>query len=1057
MPKESDGAIRILLVICRPGGRKDVPFRSVASRLIKGLKEDDRKLFQLDVLRPATFGRLGKVLRNARADGRPYHVVHFDGHGMYAETPEAGKITEWLKRLGALMLSGPREGSHGYLLFENGKAKDNAELIDGPTLGNLLVETKVGVLVLNACRSAHADVQTAPKTTASGEEDPHAKIRALGSLAHEVMDAGVAGVVAMLYNVYVVTAADLVANLYGALSHGRTLGEAVTLGRKQLEADPLREIAYERRALQDWCVPVVYEAAPIRLFPLRDDEGESKIELKGIGETAAEEMGLDAGLPRAPDAGFFGRDETLLALDRAFDEHSIVLLHAYAGSGKTATAAEFARWYLLTGGLGGGRVLFTTFERHTPLRSVLSHFGEVFGPTLEQVGVNWSALTDTKEMREIALRVFAQVPVLWIWDNVEPVNGFPTGTKSRWSKEEQQELADFLRDAQETKARFLLTSRRDERKWLGENLPRRIEVPAMPMQERVQLARGLADRHGTRLSEVDDWLTLLKFTQGNPLTITVLVGQALRDGLKSKEDIAGFVEKLRKGEKKFRDEKKEGRSKSLGASLDYGFANAFSEEEQKKLALLHFFQGFVDVDVLKLMGSAKEDWGLAELSGLTREEGIELLDRAAEVGLVTAHGSGFYMIHPALPWFFKELFDEYYPGGGEREAKAFVEAIGELGTYYHSEYGRGKHEVIEALKAEEGNLLYARQLAMEHGWWRRIVSTMQGLRVLYYQTGRRSEWRRLVEEIVPKFVDAETDRPLPGREDEWVLVTEYRVRMAIEERKWVEAERLLRIRIEWNRKLAEATLAKPAEELDGEKQNRIRTLAVSLHELADIQREQGNVECVGAYEEAMELLEQICDQASAASCAFNLGHAYRNLAKLRNLEKAEEWYKRSFELYNEGDRQRRARCVGQLGHVAWERFRDARRAKRPKEELLGYLNEAVSRYHEALKVFPADAVGDLAVTHGQLGGIYGVAGEIEKAMEHNRESIRYEELQGNLYGAGQTRFNVAVDLLERRRFGDALEYAKAALASFESYGDRARAEIEKTKGLIAEIEEEMTK
>ncbi len=52
------GVIRILLVICRPGGRADVPFRSVASRIIKGLSDDARARFQLDVLRPPTFEQL---------------------------------------------------------------------------------------------------------------------------------------------------------------------------------------------------------------------------------------------------------------------------------------------------------------------------------------------------------------------------------------------------------------------------------------------------------------------------------------------------------------------------------------------------------------------------------------------------------------------------------------------------------------------------------------------------------------------------------------------------------------------------------------------------------------------------------------------------------------------------------------------------------------------------------------------------------------------------------------------------------------------------------------
>ena len=64
-----------------------MPFRSVASRLIKGLTDQTRERYRLDVLRPVTFARLAAVLRQAKAAGRPYHVVHFDGHGSYLETP----------------------------------------------------------------------------------------------------------------------------------------------------------------------------------------------------------------------------------------------------------------------------------------------------------------------------------------------------------------------------------------------------------------------------------------------------------------------------------------------------------------------------------------------------------------------------------------------------------------------------------------------------------------------------------------------------------------------------------------------------------------------------------------------------------------------------------------------------------------------------------------------------------------------------------------------------------------------------------------------------------
>ena len=59
------------------------------------------------------------------------------------------------------------------------------------------------------------------------------------------------------------------------------------------------------------------------------------------------------------------------------------------------------------------------------------------------------------------------------------------------------------------------------------------------------------------------------------------------------------VMKLRAGTAKFDDEASEGRTRSLGASLSYGFDHAFTEDERKQLALLHFFQGFVAEGTLK--------------------------------------------------------------------------------------------------------------------------------------------------------------------------------------------------------------------------------------------------------------------------------------------------------------------------------------------------------------------------------------------------------------------------------------------------------------------------
>jgi len=392
-----------------------------------------------------------------------------------------------------------------------------------------------------------------------------------------------------------------------------------------------------------------------------------------------------------------------------------------------------------------------------------------------------------------------------------------------------------------------------------------------------------------------------------------------------------------------------------------------------------------------------------------------------------------------------------------RAARAFVEAMGELGSYYTAQYVGGNRDVIAALTAEEANLLHARQLARANGWWDALIGAMQGLDRLYDHTGRRAEWARLVDEIVPDFVDPASDGPLPGREEQWSLVTDYSVQLARQARQWAEAGRLQRVRVDWNRRRATPALAAPPEALDDAQRNAVRTLAVSLEVLAIILREQGKAECVTPSEEAISLYQRIGDRATEAISAFNLGNAYEEIPAIRDLAQAERWYRRSLELRAERDRLGRSKSLSVLGYVAWERFKEARAARQHEEELLRHLNDAVDFYHQSLDLLPSNAVDDLAVAHNQLGNIYKDAGDLARALQHYRESIRYYEAAGNLYGAARTRFNVAVTLRGAGRLADAREYAHAALRNFQTYGERAAEDIQDAQGLIELIEQEMSK
>jgi tetratricopeptide (TPR) repeat protein len=1105
LPEPAGDRLRVLLVIARPGGRADVPFRSVASRLVRGGADQMRGL-DLDVLRPATFARLSEVLHEAKDAGRPYHVVHFDGHGTYLDLELLGLIPGHNgggRAAGISLDVSPdkyevsvagtaRPGQHGYLLFEDPDSQENQCLVDGPALGRLLADTGVPVLVLNACRSAYSEALGQPADAAGevggpaaggGDPEPsagaqsspaegegvltgdvHARIRAYGSLAAEIADAGVPGVVAMRYNVYVVTAAQFVADLYAHLLAGKSLGHAAAAARRALAVNPVRQIGPVPVSLQDWTVPVIYESAPLVL--LRPPDRAAQLIDVTPTETTMDKDGAAGGVPRPPDAGFFGRDETLLALDRAFDTQPVVLLHAFAGSGKTTTAAEFARWYQATGGLDWaerpewpGAVLWSSFEHHLTADQVIGTAGDFFAPLLDGSGIAWAAVTDPAHRRDIVLQVLAQVPVLWVWDNVEPVTGFPTGTRSDWAQAEQDSLLALLRDlAQQTRCRVLVTSRRDERAWLG-NLPTRVRLPAMPLRESLQLAAELAKRHG-HTAEGVDWRPLLRYAAGNPLTITVVVGQALRENLTTTEQVEGFVARLRAGEAQLEagEDAALGRTRSLAASLSYGFVRAFTDAERSRLAVLYLFRNVADVDALCYMGNPDvtgED-AVPELAGLDREAGIELLDRAAGIGLLSSLGGGYYQIHPALPWYFTTMYAATYGQASDPAARrtvgAYTQAIAELGRYYFNEGESGRApQVIPTLQVEEANLRHALDLARARGLWAAEIGCLQGLNVLYPRTGRDSEWARLVAAITPDFTDPATDGPLPGREQQWSMVTSYRVRLARKARDWPAATTLLNAVIAWDRSRSAEALELPATSLTALQRSWIRDFIVDLSDLGNLLLMQEDPGCLPHFQEAFTLARRIGDHPLEAQAAGSLGNAYM-LEGLRDLDQSEQWLRQSLSLRPDSDRIGRSNCHSQLGSVALERFDDARAAGDTEPVLLDYLNAALRDYQRALDLDHPDDHENRGIDEHQLGNVYSRAGDTAQARRHYEQAIRHHEARGDIFSAGQARYGIAFLFVQEGQLNEAVLYARAALDNYEQAGPGAASDANNVRQLIAGLE-----
>jgi tetratricopeptide (TPR) repeat protein len=1042
------GPLRVLLVICRPGGDADVPFRSVSRRLV-----EFGGALRLDVLRPPTFEGLTRTLRAAKEMGTPYHLLHFDGHGTYlgeyGAPAGAGALTSLLAEIQAERTGAPAgllPGAHGYLLFEDPASRGNQELVDGATLGRLLTETGVPVLVLNACRSAHTDPISGPATVAA-ERDAHQRVIGYGSLAQEALNAGVAGVVAMRYNVYVPTAAHFIAELYQGLLAGQSLGTSVSLARRKLADEPLRRLGSGAPPVPDWLVPVVYEAAPIVLAegPARPADGAGVL--------------IDPAVPDEPYTGFIGQEDTLLALDRAFDTASVVLLTGWAGAGKTATAAEFARWYARTGPVEA--VLFSSFSGYRPLPRLFDQLADLL-----QLPVQ--AAESEAARRERALSVLARVPVLWIWDDVAPVAGFPAGTESAWSPAEQAELASFVHElARNTRCKVLLTSRRDEQRWLG-YVARGVPVRRLRTADAVELARAVA-AHRDPLPAAREWPPLVEVAMGNPLVITAIVWQAILGGWLTGPQLAEFGSRLRTGTLPLATSTGTGaglddRAISLTASLDYGFAGAFTEPERARLALLTLFADSVHVAVLCLMGEPEVAApAVPQVTGLRRDAATALLDRAAEAGMLIAAGDGWYVLHPAVPCYLRPLFEHCYgpmdSGAAATAVHAWTAAMSGMSGAYSVQHGAGHAGMISMLRAAEANLLRARQLAREHGWWDLAVTCMDGLNVLYNGTGRDADWRRLVAELAPDLADPVTGAPLRGYEQQWETMNGHRARIAAKAHDWPAAERLQQASVDFDRERAAAALAKlatVAPALDDRQRNSIRSLGTSLANLGEIVRMQDQPSCAGHYLEAASLFRLIHARREEASVAGSLAAAYEKIAGLRDLDSAQRWAELALDLHEPDDADGRARVLVQLGSAAHQRYLDGGRDAAQAEQRTRHVIAAARFFQEALSLFRPDAVDERAVVHQELGSIFGAAMEHGLAIEHYQQALALREQQGNRLSAALIRYNMALALQRARRREDALAYARAALraldAASDAAGDGAAGDAERARQLIAQLE-----
>ena len=617
-PQQLSLPLNVLLIVSRPHDIGFIDPRNSIAPLLDALDALPEGQAEIEFCDPPTLARLEEIVSKARKANRPFHIVHFDGHGTYL-----------------------RHTGIGALAFE----KDDAttRLVTGRDLGDLLARLDVPLVILEACRTA--DLSDKP---------------VYGSVAPALLESGVGSVIAFSHSVHVKAARLLVERFYKELADGLTIGQALEEARARLRAEPARWLHLGPNAesvdLQDWFIPQLYQVGQDPAL-VKQQDGSAKIEAvhdeKREQNEASDEQALH-GFPPPPMYRFHGRAMELLEMERAFRRYTAVLLSGMGGMGKTSLAREGAAWWLRKNLFEA--TIFCSFEQKAGSERVV----QLIGQALE--GNDFSNHS-AEEQWDRAVKLFRSRRVLLVWDNFEstlPIyqQGEASGVQSIEDAQAGQGVESILSFGSDARAQLLelyrdLTSGTPKGRLLvtcrpaDTGLPgiKEIELSGLARPDSLHLLSAVLDlksisttRPGYNREAIDDLLTALN---DHPLSIE-LVAPHLKT-LSPGQIRAEFSHLL----ERFADDKAfEARNRSLLASLEFS-KKRLSEAAQKALPYLAWFErGTFEDNILDFTGLKPEAWDgiraeLVATALVNIEEDIQINKRP------------YVRFHPTLPYAAK--------------------------------------------------------------------------------------------------------------------------------------------------------------------------------------------------------------------------------------------------------------------------------------------------------------------------------------------------------------------------------------------------------------------
>jgi tetratricopeptide (TPR) repeat protein len=986
-----DPPIRILLVSARPeddhAGYLD--HRASALPLVEAT-ESLGELVSLKVLDVSTLPALKDELKRAVDDKKPYHVVHFDGHGVYDKR----------LGLGALCFEDPEDS--------NKLEKRKSKMVSADEFAGIMKDYGIPLVFLDACQSAMTD------------ESPNA------SVAGRLLEEGVASVVAMGYSVLVETSKRFVKAFYTELSKGSRVGSAMLAGQKALQADSYRGkiMGAGKLNLQDWFVPVLYqEEHDPQMFRILPSEAYRELLKK-------RRMISFGQLPEPPEHTFVGRSREMLKIERLLLTKQYAVVKGQGGSGKTAIAIELARWLIRSSRFERG--CFVCMETYVDTRGLVDSIGKQLLPEGEKWSVTgFDSISEALQPIKRALREHKTIVVI---DNMESILPDANG-KVPLEAVPVDELFAVCKELLESETTRIVFTSRESLTNPYDDKRHEVILGSLARDEAIELVSKVMEREGWTPKEDDPGKTpqeiidLVESANCHARALVLIAREVGRQGVTATTE--NFIKIMAELHKKNPDD----RENSLYASVELSLRRLPTDVREQIKALGVFHGGF-HVGILAMM------------LDITQEESQKMAVALIEVGL------GQYMVYdhihldPALPSYL--LMDMSEDEQESLRAK-WAEGMRALTNFLYQQQFKDAQISANLTILEMPNLLAMLGYVQDKYTPEDVVNLAQGVERLIANLGKAQALAYAVEvrersaeklgvwsRVSFNAESAKIDRLLESGD----------VRSAYE-----SAERLLKrclaesenayagadydiamAHFSFGRVLKMIGSVEGAIPLLEEAERRFQALAdagntgaegmasTSISERAECLTRLGRLdESAEAYNEAIEIDEKLGDKRGVAVDKGNLG-TVRGLQK--RYDEAHGAYNEAIDIFESlGE----PTTVAIFWHQKGNRYKEA-----------GQYEQAEEAYRKSLgiKVRQGDHAGE-ALTLSELGNLYDAMGRLEEAVRFYRQAADIDMKLNDLFNEGIDHSNIAGTLIKLGRYDEARLEVLRAIECRKPYGHSA--------------------